>query len=205
MGTTEREKVTVIILTLVSVLVVASADASFCFAQTTQTDWLKIIGGPTDDYPVDLARAADGGYVILGSTSITTQYGLTDTCWVIKVDQSGNVEWNKTYSKTGLLYGQSICQIGNEYFVAGNTVSNPPNGWLARLNSFGEIVANKIYDFNQGITAVPGDNGLFTFSFANTDAIITKTDLQGNIQWSRNYGGSETDWFGDIFQTAEGN
>ena len=61
-------------------------------------EWNKTYGGTGWDYPNSLVQTFDGGYAIAGMTeSFATR---VSDCWLVKIDGSGNLEWNKTYGGT---------------------------------------------------------------------------------------------------------
>jgi hypothetical protein len=66
--------------------------------------WDKMYGGPSDDltyiYPI---QTRDGGYLIggrsesgMGGDKTEPNRGIFDDYWVIKIDSSGNKQWDKT-------------------------------------------------------------------------------------------------------------
>ncbi|HZE86514.1 MAG TPA: gliding motility-associated C-terminal domain-containing protein [Puia sp.] len=67
-------------------------------------EWQKFLGGSQNEYAWSLSPAADGGYFIGGYTNspdggdVTGHHGTVNTFdwWVIKVDASGNLVWQKT-------------------------------------------------------------------------------------------------------------
>jgi hypothetical protein len=69
---------------------------------------------------------------------------------------------------------------------------------------FFKVFTDNGYDFAEGITQLADSSYLITgssssFEEAPAQAFILKIDKQGNHQWSKSYGGSESDWGKRIF------
>ena len=66
-----------------------------------QTEWTRTFGGNKTDWGYDLKQSEDNGFLI-SAGSKSTGYNATDI-WIIKLDKSGQKEWDKVYcsSKNG--------------------------------------------------------------------------------------------------------
>jgi hypothetical protein len=75
---------------------------------TGDIQWQVLLGGSGNEYAISLAPSGDGGYFIGGSTTSAdgqvTGYHSSGTYtfdwWVVKVDGSGNLVWEKTLGGT---------------------------------------------------------------------------------------------------------
>lgn len=90
--------------------------------------WQKALGGSWEDIGSSVTAVQDG-YVIAARTTsndgdVIGNHGTQDA-WIIKVDATGNLVWQKTYGGTKGDGGRSIITttVGN-YVVAGYTSSN---------------------------------------------------------------------------------
>jgi hypothetical protein len=118
--------------------------------------WQKSYGGSGNDLPFSLQLTAEGGYIFTGSTAstdgdITFNHGFVDA-WVVKLDASGNIEWQKTYGGTDLESGQGILQISDGgYIFLGVAYKNDgdvhgvhnegfADFWVVRLNAAGDTL-----------------------------------------------------------------
>lgn len=198
-------------LSILCFLILLLSQSSIVFSQTNRSDWVKIYGESTDEYPNDIVRARDGGYLVLGSKTETTQFGPTDLCWLVKIDCFGNIEWNRTFTQeASLAYGQSLSEINGEYFIAGDTL-DPFSGWLAKLDSSGNLIFSKRYAGVGQIQAIApfNDDGYVLLTSpsnqSSLDAVVVKIDMQGNVEWKKTYGGSQTDVFGHVFRVSDQN
>lgn len=112
--------------------IVAGATKSYgaggydCFLVKTgpsgDTAWTRSYGGGTYDW-ADCGRpAADGGYIIVGTTDA---HGAgSDDVYIIKTEANGDTAWTRTIGGTAGDYGYYIAPAADGgYFVAGETQS----------------------------------------------------------------------------------
>ena len=153
-------------------------------------EWQSSLGGSNEEKAYEIQLCLDGGYVISGSTRSTdgdvvglhTGFGSTDF-WIIKLNSSGTIEWQKCLGGSGIEVGRSIDQsFDGGYIVAGESYSNTGDGdvschhgstnysdiWLAKLNSVGSTewetclggskneYANSVRSFSDGSYAIFG-------------------------------------------------
>src|SRR4051812_38216832 len=65
--------------------------------------WDKTYGGNDDDEPYSLKQTSDGGYIVGGYSSSNISGNKTENSkgaydyWIVKMDGSGNKQWDKTY------------------------------------------------------------------------------------------------------------
>ena len=86
------------------------------------TLWTKSYGGSLEDDGNFIQQTSDGGFILVGTT-ISFGSGGYDI-YVIKIDQSGDTTWTKTYGGIMDDYGFSVKQItGGDYIVTGTTNS----------------------------------------------------------------------------------
>ncbi|NHJ48978.1 MAG: hypothetical protein FK733_14425 [Asgard group archaeon] len=146
--------------------------------------WNRTIGGVNNDFAYAGISAHDGGYIITG---FTESYGAgSSDAWLVKIDQNGNHEWNRTFGGPALDYTTTIIPTNdNGYVLAGRTMSYGAGGedmWLIKTNALGEL------EFDQ------------TFGGANADAAYGVVE-NGNEGYSlagrtSSYGaGAEDIWF----------
>jgi len=181
--------------------------------------WTRTFGGPYIDKGNYGQQTNDGGYAIVGSTVIN----LTQTdkqIWVIKTDENGNEQWNRTYGGNRTEYGDSIQQTNdNGYIILGITIpqSNECRIVLIKTDENGLVQWNKTYA-QQGLqyqgTKVQqtNDNGYIIMGYVekwNTldhyyKALLIKTNENGNISWVKTYQKYNWDFCRDGQQTNDG-
>ena len=98
--------------------------------------WNQTYGGTDYDYGSPVIQTSDGGYAVAGSTPSLSAGGY-DT-WLIKIDASGNHQWNQTHGGTYNDYGTALVQTSDGgYVIAGETDSFGAGSfdfWLVRIN-----------------------------------------------------------------------
>lgn len=124
--------------------------------------WQKTFGGVGHEWPMDVSQTADGGYVVGGST---ISFGDGYQTWVLKLDASGTVVWQKTYGGTGSEFLQSVQQTADGgYIVAGSTNgfgASATNAWTLKLSGTGTVewqrrrFTNQVYDFATSMKQIP--------------------------------------------------
>jgi len=93
-------------------------------------EWQKCIGGTGTDAPgYSIKELADGGFVLVGSTfsndgDVTGNHG-GDDVWVLKLDPTGSLVWQKCVGGSGLDWGYYITPTSdNGYALVGITNSS---------------------------------------------------------------------------------
>ncbi len=178
-----------------------------------QVVWAKAYDGPGNESILDIKQTSDGGYIGAGWT---TSFGAGGAdFWLIKLDESGAIQWQKTYGGAGIeqAWSVSLTKDGG-YVIAGGSTSfgaGKADYWVLKLDSSGNIVWQKAFggamdDGGGGtygeyvVRVVANDDGTFvvasdSYSFGHgaADIWIIKLDSGGNIIWQKAYGGIEDD------------
>jgi hypothetical protein len=178
--------------------------------------WQKTYGGTESDYAKSIQQTGDGGYIVAGDTN---SFGAGDNdAWILKLDGSGSVTWQKTYGGTGYDYIGSIQQTGDGGYIAvGYTESFGAGGrdaWIMKLDGSGSVTWQKTYG-GTGYDAVYSiqqteDGGYIvagetdSFGAGGRDAWIMKLDGSGSVTWQKTYGGTDYDYGYSIQQTGDG-
>ncbi len=151
-----------------------------------QTGLQKTYGGAQDDTGHVIIQTDDGGYLIGGETrSFNIQPGTYACMWILKLDASLNITWQKTYGGSSLL----------------------PDSW-----GVDKEVPYDIIETIDGNYIVAGSTN--HFGHGAQEAWILKLDAsnQGAIIWEKTYGGYElhgspstrTERFLSVLETADG-
>ena len=184
----------------------------------SETVWKKAYGGASDDYGAALVETTDGGFAILGYTE-SFGAGKTDF-WLIKTDEYGTMEWNKTYGGPDVEYAYSLIQTSDGgYALAGFTNSfgaGKSDFWLIKTDEYGTMewnqtygdenlyeTANDLVETSDGGYALAGKVASYIGS-AELDCWLVKTDEFGNMEWNQTYGGEENDLALSLIQTSDG-
>jgi PKD repeat protein len=204
-------------------------------AQVPVIQWQKSLGGSGNDYANSVQQTADGGYIVAGYTSsvdgdVSGNHGGNDM-WVVKLDNAGNIQWQKTLGGSGddvATYVQQTADAG--YIIAGNTSSNDgdvsgnhgnSDAWVVKLNSAGNIQWQKTYGglsneaansvqqladggYILGCSALSEYGGDIIGSHGANEGWIVKISPVGVIEWSLCLGGLSYDYARQVKQTADG-
>ena len=196
--------------------------------------WQKCLGGSADDFGYCGIQTSEGGYLISGTTlsndgDVTGLHGNQDA-WVVKLDVSGNIVWQRCLGGSQDDGGGTLQQAPDGgYIMLGYTNSNngdvsgnhsSPDFWLVKLNQAGNLMWQKCLgsycdDYPRSLQLTP-DGGYLCAGYANCstgdvtgnhggeDGWIVKLDSLRNIQWQKCLGGSSTDEARNIQFTADG-
>ncbi len=133
--------------------------------------WEHSFGGSGIEIAQDIANTADGGYVITGSTfstdlDVTNNKGESDI-WLIKIDDIGNLVWQKTFGGTAFDAAESVLLSKDGGFIlSGNSKSNSMDAntnagendiWVIKTDAEGNLVWQKTFGgtgFEYGFDAI---------------------------------------------------
>jgi hypothetical protein len=153
-------------------------------------EWEKTIGGSGQEMLKSVAQTTDGGYILGGSSASdispiilkggSDKYGKSEKTrgsmdyWVVKLDEKGEVKWQRTL---GGIYSdvlESIEQTTDGGYIIGG-YSNSPSS-LDKSNE----------------------------NYGAGDYWIVKLDKDGETEWQKTLGGDEDDHLYVIHQTKDG-
>ncbi len=110
--------------------------------------WEYFYGDSGEDVSTSLRVTSDGGYIVGGfSNSFSGQYDYD--CWVLKLNASGAVTWQKKYGGPGDDQTNDIRQTTDGGFImacSSNSIGAGDNDfWIVKLDSLGNIAWQKGY------------------------------------------------------------
>jgi hypothetical protein len=196
--------------------------------------WQKSYGGTNYDFANDIKQTTDGGFILCGASTssnfdVTLNQGSYDF-WVIKLNSTGNLIWQKTFGGSQHDEAYSVLQTNEGgYIVAGQTASN--NGdvtgnlgqfdcWVVKLTANGTVSWKKCYGgflsdcameiikSDDGGYIIAGEtkstDGFFATNQGLCDAYIFKINSIGTLVWQKLFGGSNNDYLRSIEVTTDG-
>ncbi len=178
--------------------------------------WTKTFGGSSSDGASSIQQVPDGGYIVAGET-YSSGAG-HDDAYVLKLDATGNVTWQKIFGGSDNDYARSIQQTADGgYIVAGYTNSFGAGSWDAyvlKLDATGNATWTKTFggsnnDWAYSIQQV-SDGGYIVAGITDSsgagsyDAYVLKLNASGDATWTKTFGGSSSDGASSIQQTADG-
>ena len=179
------------------------------------TLWTRTFGGGQDDLGFSLIETSDQAYLLAGHTK---SYGSgAQDAWIIKTDLNGDTLWTQTYG--GILWDRatSIIETSDQaYLMVGYTESYSlgyKEAWIVKTDLDGETLWNRTYDGDEESWAWGGietsDQGFvvtgYTWSFATNslDALLIKTDANGDALWTKTYGGLAEESTFSVVETSD--
>ena len=137
--------------------------------ESGNTEWSNLYGGSgSTDRGYSIKSVTDGGYIIAGATNssdgdISNYKGGSFDVWVLKIDISGNLEWEKTYGGDGGELAYDIHLTEDCGYVIGGIYTN-------------------------GAFEGQSNRGVGT-----QDLFLLGIDSEGEIRWVQTMGGSSND------------
>ena len=147
--------------------------------QEGQYLWDKTYGGNSEDLLVSILPAGDGSFILSGDSSSTisgekSERANTIDYWILKIDASGNLVWDKTIGGNSRDWTPFLCAAdGGGYLLAGGS------------------------DSGIAIDKSEGSRG-------QIDYWVVKIDEQGNKVWDKTLGGNSDDSISSIISTGNG-
>lgn len=140
--------------------------------------WEKTYGGSDHEFGSTIIETIDGNYVINGWTNssdgnITNNHGGYDL-WVLKINQNGEIIWQKTYGGSG----SESCGVNS-------IIETNDGGFLTVANS--ESTDGDVSTNNGGC-----------------DVWLLKLDTDGAIEWEKSFGGDQNEYGDQIFEDNGG-
>ena len=202
--------------------------------------WDRTLGGAGFDELGSLAQTTDGGYVAGFSSGSPVSGNKTQPAngrsdyWVVKLNATGQVEWDRTLGGDGLDYFVAALQTRDGgYLVGGHTDSGvsgsktqPTRGgvdyWVVKLDAAGrpqwdQRVGTALGDTLGGLRQTRdggyllGGNTRAGISGDKTqpgrgswDYWVVKLDATGQPQWDATYGGNAREEVTGVLEAADG-
>lgn len=191
--------------------------ASFLVKAQPPSKFYSTYGGNGYDVGYSVKQTLDKGYIIAGSTSSFGQ-GNTDF-YLLKLDSMGQKKFETSFGGYSNEIAKSVVQLlDSSYIILGYTSSFGIGGYdvfLVKADKNGvfewqKTIGGNDWDFAYSIEQTL-DGGFiiggttYSFGYGNADGYVIKTDVLGNVIWSKTYGGKRDDEFKSVIQTADGN
>ena len=209
------------------------------FAADGTIQWQNTIGGSTYDQATSIQQTTDGGYIV-GGISLSnisgdkTENGMGDIdYWVLKLDNTGTIQWQNTVGGSGADYLEEVKQTPDGGFIIGGYSNSRISGdksedtigsydyWVVKLNSLGVIqwdqtLGGRGLDIFRDI-AIANDGGILVGGYSssnisadksennigNEDYWIVKLDAAGNRLWDNTIGGIYGDVLSIVRSTSD--
>jgi len=181
------------------------------------TDGGFMVAGWTDSYDGD----------------VTGHHGTSSSdIWLLKLTAAGALSWAKCYGGTSDDEAKAIVKtLDGNFYVSGSTYSNDgdvsgnhanyyADFWVIKIDASGTLLNQKCVggtNYDEGINmALTSDNGCILCGrtgsgdgdavgyHGGSDMLIAKLDASFTVEWSKCYGGTETEECNAIVQLTDG-
>ena len=200
--------------------------------------WSKLYGGTGDEEGYDILQTADNGFMVVGYTNsldgdVIGHHGsYNNDMWVLKLNSSGALIWNKCFGGTDADDAVSIVQtISGDFYIGGSTTSNDgdvignhaqyySDFWVIKIDNSGTLLNQKCvggtnYEESYRMILTSDGGCLIAGRTSSTDGdaisyhggsdmLIAKLSSSFIVEWSKCYGGTETEECNDIVQLTDG-
>lgn len=152
------------------------------------TEWQKFYGGSSSsDFAYSIVLTTDGGYMVAGCIrssdgDVTGYHGGATDAWLLKLDSSGDLQWQKT--------------LGGSYDDQANCVLQTADG--------GYIMAGQTNSNDGDVNGLHGVVGATSCCEPITDYWVVKITNAGMIQWQKTMGANYIDKATSIIKTTDG-
>jgi hypothetical protein len=167
------------------------------------SEWNITLGSQKINRLFSAAKAADG-FVLAGLTQ--TQDDAPANIWLTKINNNGNLLWNKIYNTPNDDAARAIATLdGNTFFVAGYSDTSGDGNFdflLLKIDADGNQLSSQTYggtESDKAYTLTPAGDGFVVAGdtrsegAGDSDALIIKINQNLEQQWKHTFGGSGFD------------
>jgi gliding motility-associated-like protein len=165
---------------------------------TGSLQWQKCYGGKFNERADYIQLAADGGYIATGYAEssdgdLTCNAGNTDA-WIIKINSSGSLQWQKSAGGNGSDRGNCIQPLSDgNYIVAANVCSSNIPGWHPPVSSQTTCtdywilkIAPPSVQVQPSVSIIPASGNVCSGIAATLTAVAMNAGLTPSYKWVRN-------------------
>ncbi|MBA3985015.1 MAG: T9SS type A sorting domain-containing protein [Flavobacteriales bacterium] len=203
-------------------------------------EWQRTFGGIYVDELKSIAETHDNGYLLGGYSNSPQSGDKTDDnfgfydYWILKVDKTGDLKWQKTIGGEGEDHNQSVIETSDKGFlVTGHSnspishskqVSNNNNStdiWVLKFDEYGDEKWQKTYHIEDltilTSTLESNDNNYILGGYSqrsmmekmtkgtvSSNYFTIKIDQEGELLWKKEIGSSSRDILAKIVETRDG-
>ena len=160
--------------------------------------WHKNYGSNKMEIGWSIIELKNKGYLLHGST---TKDSTNDDIYLLRLDETGNVIWQKTYGNDQYERTTQLLQTSdNNYLLIGqrNIDSTNIDSYILKIDTSGNLLWEKTFGGAKdertfyGAEAVDGDiliSGLILpYKNNKADLLIMRISSSGDLRWSKTYG-----------------
>jgi hypothetical protein len=188
---------------------------------TGELIWSKSYGGTGSEgisKENSVLETASGSFYIIGHTTsnngnVSENNGGYDA-WLVKINSSGEIEFEKTYGGTGDDFGRKIIEIDSKYTISvtvksSNGYFSESGNWVIQLDESGGILwKTNLPGTNSGYINNTSNNEIIAVNTSASEFLLSKLDGSGNVVDSNNIGfqsnSNKQPFANKILQTEDG-
>ncbi|HPN39159.1 MAG TPA: T9SS type A sorting domain-containing protein [Melioribacteraceae bacterium] len=167
----------------------------------------EFYGGLFSDIPTSTIKLRDNNYLIAGYTY--TQNEFNSDILIIKIDEYGNIIWDKTFGTLGFDCCNAVVEDenGNLFLSGYSNFNGSKDIFLIKTDNYGNVIWEKYFE-EEGIQNSTGlcivQNKIYLNGYTNNitagdyDLYLTCLDFSGNILWQKKIGGSGSELSANI-------
>jgi len=175
-------------------------------AQDGTRQWEQTYGGGEDDQVLWVTETNDGDYLFAGRTQ--SQGSGKSDAWLVKANQDGNEQWEKTYGGDGTDFASSVIETSDGNYLFGGSTQSRNGAWLVKVAPDGSKLWDKTFFGKTGTTNLIETNdggylaaGLIQSSENRWKTGLVKVDRDGTKQWKQTYDNEVGNLEWDIVRT----
>ncbi len=172
------------------------------------TVWTKSYGQSGATIGYSIIETDDYGFLIAGSQGHGAYNG-----FLLKTDMNGTIMWAKNATGVNVFYSIDKTHDGG-YIATGYGGTTNTSIILIKVSDSGNVLWSKslgsnTYEDRAYSVKQTSDYGFIVAGYTlgygagNYDAYLIKTDSLGNVQWSRTYGNTYSDYFYSVQETSD--
>lgn len=175
------------------------------------TVWSRTYGGKKVDSGIKIKKTSDGNYIIIGNT---TSFGAKRRdLYLIKINEDGEEIWSHAYGGDLNEFGLDVSETKDGgYILVGETNSFDVldhDIYMVKVDSKGTLEWSKTMGADSiefASSVLPVEDGYIIGGETNSigaggwDVMMVKTDLEGEVVWTKVYGGQKDEHLNEIIQ-----
>jgi len=181
-------------------------------------EWQKTFGGTSKEIAKKIQQTSDGGYIVAGETSSYNSGSANSDVWVLRLDSTGSVVWQKRYGNSNIERAESIVQtddnadgVRDDGFILAGYTSGLNSSLILKLDSSGEVEwhlvvtaagVSWVYAYAIQQTA---DGGFIATGYTSSKQglWVIKLAADGSVSWQKSYPGLDNSEGRQIIQTDD--
>ena len=191
----------------VPIVNVPSSISSSVSSTAPAVEWQKILPSDLGTSATCIIQTSDGGYAVGGDGN----YKNGAPGYLVKLDASGNIQWNQSYSTQDKYSNdiQSLAQTSDSgyiFLIAGSElIKTDAQGNFQWNVTFTGVTINSMIPISGGYV-LAGYVATAIIRNGRTEDIfwLAKVNSDGNMLWSKTYGGSGDNQANSVIQTSDG-